>query len=297
MKSNPSFKMQMSKGYDRIALEYDARLADYSARFCSDMIDLMYPQAGEYALDLAGGTGAAAIKMAERIGSSGTVTIVDLSPAMLEVAKQKAAARNLSNVSTRVMDAEELEYPDRSFDLITCAQAAMAFPNIKKALSEAMRVLKPGGRIGFTAWSLPARIPFLTFPSQAMIRQMAPQPVKALLHLPVLGEWLLHRIMAMRGPQGYSPVRFGRPGTLERYLTAAGFQSVRRDLRAYPIEFETFEAYWETLTQGTTMRSMSVPADVLEAVRTEIRPLMANPANGKVLLINEVALILARKPA
>jgi hypothetical protein len=136
----------------------------------------------------------------------------------------------------------------------------------------------------------------LACPSEALLRRIAPLPVRALIKAPVIGRNLAHKIMGMRGPLGYSPVRFGRPGTLEHYLTAAGFQSVRRDLRAYPFEFETFEDYWGTLTQGTTMRSMEIPGLVLEEVKDELSKKMTNPKDGSVLLFNEVALILARKP-
>ncbi len=297
MTRDQAFKARMKQGYDRIASEYDGRLADYSARFCADLIDLMFPQLGESALDLAGGTGAASLKMAERLGPRGSVTLVDLSPAMLEIAARKAADRKLATIRTCVMDAEKLEFPDRSFDLVTCAQAAMAFPRIESAVAEAMRVLKPGGRIGFTAWSVPERIPFLSLPTEALLRRIAPQPVRALLKVPLFGTSLVHKIMTMKGPLGYSPVRFGTPGTLEGHLVAAGFRSVRRELRAYPIEFETFGEYWDTLTRGTTMQSMDIPGRVLDEVRTELSEKMANPRDGSVLLCNEVALILARKPA
>jgi ubiquinone/menaquinone biosynthesis C-methylase UbiE len=297
MTRDQDYKARMKQGYDQIASHYDSRMADYSARFCADLIDLMFPQLGESALDLAGGSGAAAMRLAERVGPRGSVTLIDLSPSMLEIAARKAADRKLTTIRTCVMDAENLEFPDRSFDLLTCAQAAMAFPRIQKAVSEAIRVLKPGGRIGFTAWSVPERIPFISFPTEAVLRRIAPQPVRALLHAPMIGRPLAHLIMAMRGPLGYSPLRFSAPGTLERHLSDAGFQSVRRELRAYPIEFKTFGDYWETLTRGTTMQSMDIPGRVLDEVRSELSGKLANQRDGGVLLFNEVALILARKAA
>ena len=153
--------------YDSVAEVFANVWARYTARFAADLIDLMFPHRGESALDLAGGTGAAGLKLAEHIGKDGSVTIVDISPGMLREAEKLAAARGLSNVSTRVMDAEQLDFPDASFDLIVCSFGVMFFPNVSGAIREASRVLKPGGRIGFTVWSDPERTPFISWPATA----------------------------------------------------------------------------------------------------------------------------------
>ena len=95
---------------------------------------------------LAGGTGAAGLKLAERIGMDGGVIITDISPGMLAQAEKGATARGLTNVTTRVMDAEALEFHHRAFDLVTCSFGVMFFPDTRRALAEAFQVAGSGGK-------------------------------------------------------------------------------------------------------------------------------------------------------
>jgi len=283
--------------YDSVAEVFANVWARYTARFAADLIDLMFPHRGESALDLAGGTGAAGLKLAERIGKDGSVTIVDISPGMLREAEKLAAARGLSNVSTRVMDAEQLDFPDASFDLIVCSFGVMFFPNVSGAIREASRVLKPGGRIGFTVWSDPERTPFISWPATAAIRRIAPAPVRLLLKTPGIGGPLLKWLLRTRGSAGPSGLRFSRKGSLEKHLVRAGFEPVRRELRAYPLEFASFDEFWDAMLKGTPAAEMvkRIPAQVLEQIKAEARGKLANPNTGGVYVHNEAALILAKK--
>lgn len=296
--TRPDIKKQEKEAYDSIAEVFDAVWARYTARFASDLIDFMAPQNGEVTLDLAGGTGAAGLKLAERLGPQGRVTIIDLSPRMLQQAEVNAATRLLDNVTTRVMDGENLDFPDRSFDLIVCSFGIMFFPNVPRALAEARRVLKPGGRIGFTVWSVPERVPFISYPSQATITRVAPAPVRLLLQVPVIGRRLLRKIMTSTGSLGYSGMRFSRPGSLEKLMREAGFQALRRELRAFPLQFDNFDQYWEALTQGTPAkeRYSRLSPNILAAAREEVRAKLADPTTGKIYVFNEAALVLGKKP-
>ena len=80
-------------GYEAVAEAFDNRLAQYTGRFAADLIDLMSPQEGEVALDIAGGTGAAGLKLAERLGPKGSMVITDLTPAMLDHAQKHARGK------------------------------------------------------------------------------------------------------------------------------------------------------------------------------------------------------------
>ena len=284
--------------YDAVAEAFGSTWARYTSRFAADMIDLMFPQKGEAALDIAGGTGAAGLRLAERIGKDGSVIITDISPGMLWQAQKEAAARGLTNVSTRAMDAEKLEFPDSTFDLVTCSFGVMFFPGLRSALAEARRVLKPGGRIGFTVWSDPSRVPFITLPATAVITRFAPAPVRLLLKAPAIGRLVLRKILVTRGATGPSGFRFSKPGSLEKHLRLAGFHSARRELRAYPMEFATFENYWDAVVRGSPAGQLlnRVPAAGLEEITGELRSKLANPHTGAVYVHNEASLVLARRP-
>ena len=101
------------------------------------------PRAGEAILDMAGGTGDIAFRLA---ASGATVTVADINPAMLEVGQQRAAKRGIAGLSWTEQNAEALSFGDRSFDAYTIAFGIRNVTHIERALAEAHRVLRRGGR-------------------------------------------------------------------------------------------------------------------------------------------------------
>jgi demethylmenaquinone methyltransferase / 2-methoxy-6-polyprenyl-1,4-benzoquinol methylase len=98
-------------------------------------------------LDVAGGTGDVAFRAAKASGSGFRATVCDINSDMLEVGRQRAAARHLDDrVSFVGGNAEALAFPDRHFDGYTIAFGIRNVPRIDLALREAYRVLRPGGR-------------------------------------------------------------------------------------------------------------------------------------------------------
>ncbi len=99
-------------------------------------------------LDLAGGTGDVAFRVAEVGGPATQVTVCDINADMLSIGAERALARGLDDrVTFEQGNAEELTYPDRSFDCVTIAFGIRNVPRIERALAEAHRVLKFGGRL------------------------------------------------------------------------------------------------------------------------------------------------------
>ncbi|QIG79565.1 class I SAM-dependent methyltransferase [Stakelama tenebrarum] len=101
------------------------------------------PRAGEHILDMAGGTGDIAFRMAP---SGAAITVADINPEMLEVGMERAAKRGLDGMVWTEANAEELQFPDKFFDAYTIAFGIRNVTDIPKALREAHRVLKRGGR-------------------------------------------------------------------------------------------------------------------------------------------------------
>ena len=98
-------------------------------------------------LDLAGGTGDIAFRAAKAAGEGFRATVCDINPDMLAVGRERAAVRHLDDrVSFVEGNAEALTFPDRAYDAYTIAFGIRNVPRIDLALSEAFRVLKPGGR-------------------------------------------------------------------------------------------------------------------------------------------------------
>lgn len=100
-----------------------------------------------HCLDVAGGTGDIAMRIVEASGGAAKTTVFDINSSMLEVGKQRAISRGLSEQLDFVEgNAEELPFADNTFDGYTIAFGIRNVPDINKALREAFRVLKPGGR-------------------------------------------------------------------------------------------------------------------------------------------------------
>ncbi|WP_163272238.1 bifunctional demethylmenaquinone methyltransferase/2-methoxy-6-polyprenyl-1,4-benzoquinol methylase UbiE [Chelativorans alearense] len=99
------------------------------------------------ALDVAGGTGDIAFRIVEASGGQADVTVLDINGSMLAVGRERAEKRGIgANLTFVEANAEELPFPASSFDAYTIAFGIRNVPQIGKALSEAFRVLKPGGR-------------------------------------------------------------------------------------------------------------------------------------------------------
>lgn len=111
------------------------------------LLELVDPQPGWRMLDVGTGAGHTALLFASRVAH---VTASDLTEPMLAKTAELAAGRGLTNLKTQKADAESLPFDDATFDLVTCRLAFHHFPNSRQAISEFARVLKPGGRLGFT---------------------------------------------------------------------------------------------------------------------------------------------------
>jgi demethylmenaquinone methyltransferase/2-methoxy-6-polyprenyl-1,4-benzoquinol methylase len=101
------------------------------------------PQPGEEILDMAGGTGDIAFRMEAR---GACVTVADINQDMLDVGIERAMDRGIDTLVWSRQNAEELTYPSRTFDAYTIAFGIRNVTHIDKALGEAFRVLKHGGR-------------------------------------------------------------------------------------------------------------------------------------------------------
>ena len=101
------------------------------------------PRAGESILDMAGGTGDIAFRLA---ASGAAITVADINPDMLAVGIDRAAKRGIDGLVWSEANAESLAFPDRFFDAYTIAFGIRNVTDIPAALREAHRVLKRGGR-------------------------------------------------------------------------------------------------------------------------------------------------------
>jgi SAM-dependent methyltransferase len=127
-------------GYQRVGV----RLVPASEQLVADL----GIRPGDRVLDVAGGTGNTALAAARR---DADVVCTDIVPELLEYARRRAEMEGLS-FATETADAQALPFEDESFDVVTSTIGVVFAADPDRAAAEMVRVLRPGGRLGFTAW-------------------------------------------------------------------------------------------------------------------------------------------------
>jgi SAM-dependent methyltransferase len=180
-------------------------------------------QPGDRVLELAGGPGSISLIAAEAVGE-GTVLCTDFAEPMVEAARQRAAAEGVANTEHRVMDAEAIDLPDGSVDVVLCRMGYMLMADPATALRESARVLAPGGRIALAVWSDAQANPWAAIPMRAIAQQVGAPP-----------------------PPPDAPGLFALADEtrLRGLLADAGLSSIRTELLDDQVEHESPESWLE----------------------------------------------------
>jgi len=125
------------------------------APFAEDLVELAQLQDGERVLDVACGTGVVARHAAQKVGTAGRVTGLDLNQGMVEVARSLPPVPGAAPITWIEGSALAMHLPDAAFDVVLCQQGVQFFPDRPAALREMRRVLVPGGRVLVSIWAGP----------------------------------------------------------------------------------------------------------------------------------------------
>jgi arsenite methyltransferase len=133
------------------ALGYDTQGMPLSATEsfagCGNPVALASLKEGEVVLDLGSGAGLDMFVASKKVGETGKVIGVDMTPAMIEKAKKNAEELGITNVDFRFGDIENMPVDDDSVDVVISNCVINLAPNKEKVFQESYRVLRPGGRI------------------------------------------------------------------------------------------------------------------------------------------------------
>ncbi len=216
--------------FNALAETYDIpRFTQVCAR---RLVDLAALPPGAQVLDVATGTGWAALAAAQHVGPTGRVLGVDLAPELLERARQKVATTGLTHVEFRAGDAQRLDLGDQAFDVLLCASALFFVPDMLAALREWHRVLKPGGQVGFSGFGPTFGRPLRDL-WDARLRQY--------------GGSL---------PTASPDHRLAEPETCRRLLHEAGFGQSEVQSEQLGYYFRTVEEYWEERWSSRSRRAI-----------------------------------------
>jgi ubiquinone/menaquinone biosynthesis C-methylase UbiE len=238
------------------AEKWKAKSAAMGNAVTAALVEYSRPLPDMRVVDLASGTGEPAISLAQRVGPQGSVTAVDQSSELLDIAAERARNKKLSNFTIQQADAHHLPFAGQSFDLATCRFGVMFFSDAERALAELRRVLKPGARACFVAWG-PMEQPYW-------------QTTMKIVHRHVGG--------AMLQPGGADLFRFSVPGSLSKALSASGFHEVEESTQHLPWTWpgdaeEVFEYAWAVAAPFRPM---------LERVRVEEWPVIRAEATAAI---------------
>lgn len=208
------------------------------------------------AVDVGCGGGSQSLLLAERLGPGASVTGVDISEPLLEVARQRAAsASGVASMEFLHADASQHSFAKGSFDLLFSRFGVMFFDDPEAAFSNLHRAMTPGGKLLFSCWQSIQDNPWVWLTVQAALQHLPPPPA------PEPGE--------------PGPFSFADPARVTAVLSAAGFSDVAVDHHPVTMrwsEGDSLEENVERLLQiGPVSRLlMDQPQDVKERVSASV---------------------------
>ncbi|MEZ5427887.1 MAG: methyltransferase domain-containing protein [Pyrinomonadaceae bacterium] len=221
---------------------------------------------GEDVLDLGTGTGSVAILAATGVGRAGRVTGVDISPEMLLLARERAAALGADNLEFCEGRAEAIPADDSSFDVILASLSLMYAIDRSAAAREMARVLRPGGRLVAAVWAAPDECDIVAFQQKAGSFASTP-PV-----------------------EGVGPGSMADPGPFLEQLRQAGIEA-RAEREDFGFDFDDFETAWEVLA-GVTAAQLT--PEVRKEAKKAVRDLMWKGIKGPKPFRNATQFIIGR---
>jgi ubiquinone/menaquinone biosynthesis C-methylase UbiE len=240
--------MSVARQYDEAAGIYDRVFGRVAREFVPTLLRAARLAPGMRVLDIATGTGNVAEAALAAVGPAGHVAAADLSPAMLERARERLG--KLPNVSLSVEDGQMLSFPDGSFDSVLCGLALMHFPDPAQGLAEFRRVLRLGGRATVSVPTTSERS--FVFRIQTAIAR----------HVPA------------RAAEAARNFSLGGPARLRALFEAAGFREVETVVEERRYAFPSFDAYFGPYDRGagaTGAEYTALPEGMRRAVREEVR--------------------------
>ena len=208
---------------------------------------------GQSVLDVAGGPGEPSLTIAETVGPTGSVTCTDAVAEMVATARAEAERRGLSNVRFQQCSADDLPFPDNSFDAVVSRLGVMLFPDPLAALREMLRVTKPGGRLACIVWHKSELNPFCYAVTNVMDQHVKSKP---------------------EDPDAPGAFRFAEPGKLAKVMTQAGVVDVKEEILKFeiaaPVSAREFWAMRSQMSDTLRAKLNQLPEDERSHIADEI---------------------------
>ena len=207
--------------------KWDDLFMDFLKPMGDEIIQRLNLKDTDVVLEVAAGTGEPGLTIASKL-KNGKVVITDLAEDMLVIARENAIQRRIKNIETRACDVCELPFADNTFDAISCRLGFMFFPDMLLAAKEMVRVLKPGGRIATSVWSVPEKNFWVT----AMMGT-------------------INKNMELPAPPPGSPGMFrcAKEGFIADLFSQVGLKNISQKEIPGKLNCQTTDVYWKVMTE------------------------------------------------
>ena len=260
----PGFHAALGRAVDTSA--YDRYIGRWSRLFVPAVLAAAEVALGYRVLDVSTGTGEAALMAFPIIGTSGLVIGADISPTMLEAARERLNGTSFWSVAA---DGQALPFRDDSFDAVTCQLGLQFFPDPALGLKEFRRVLRVGGCAAVCVHSTLDRTPMWGILADAVSRFLPEE--RNILHL----SWAL-----------------ADPKRLEHLLANAGFRDIRVEHEKREDVVASFDDYWAPIEMGTgsiPQAYVALSEPDRRSVREEVRERLSQfESNGRLYMSVEM---------
>jgi ubiquinone/menaquinone biosynthesis C-methylase UbiE len=237
---------------------WQAELREVSAPVAGWLLNAIDPKPGQRVLELAAGPGETGFLVAQRLGPDGTLVSTDQSADMVGVARRRAKELGLTNVEFRVLDGQQIDLDERTFDAVLCRWGYMLMADPDAALRGTRRVLREGGRLALATWDTPDRNLWMSAPAMQLIARGAFPPPES-------------------GTPG--PFSMAETAQIEQRLASAGFQQIETGKVEFDHVYPSFGQYWEMsldlgapLAVAMAQLDETTAVEVREAVRGVLAP-------------------------
>ncbi len=252
--------------YSRKAQSYEKYGGAIFEALSSPLLEMAQLEPGQKVLDVACGVGIPSLAAAKLVAPEGSLMGVDLAPGMVDLARIRAQRLGLSNISFQEADAEELPFPDESFDAVLCHLGLIHFTDRTKALMEMRRVLKPEGRVALSVWSTPDRTVVIGMVAKT-IAELWPSAI-----VPGAPTWF----------------DFGSSGAIETIMREVNFREIASKRIDYPLNVLDGEEYWETnlgISGRLEMLLNTIPTEISQKIASKAKSEAEKWREGTILRI------------
>jgi len=235
---------------------------------------------GQRVLDVGCGCGETSFEIARRV-APGSVEGLDVSATLLQIARDDAAGKGLSNVTFTEADAQVHAFHAAAFDVLFSRFGVMFFDDPLAAFTNLRTALKPGGRLAFCCWRGPRENLWMSLPAQSVAHLLPPMPAPE--------------------PNAPGPMAFADRDRLQRILSGAGFAGIEIEPLDLKIGAEPLEdSVFLTLRMGqlgAALRQANGGDELKERVEAALREaLRPHIEDGLVRLPGAVWIVSARNP-